>query len=362
MEKNHQLSEKNLFSPAALYFSGYPMRAYLFSVFFLAFIHYFLKLDSESATWSEVCKTTLLLCIVINYRIEVVPLLVIYPFLLSLKKCKLNWIIKAISLLLSSLILISTVNKLGYQANSKAHNTIMVIGPLSEFLSDETRSKEQYEEDILDIDKVLDVNFLKENHSYTLAQGERPDSEYTDEEYGDYLKAVINILTRNPDIYIKCKVKGAMDSLGLSSYSWLGFAFPENVMPTEVADNFDNIDIENHNIFTRILSGQYKVGAIKMYYIWYSFWIPCLLMLCIVIWGGKRKNSLRIASGIMLVHLVLTIFFAPSRYQMYYFAEYFVGWYLVIRVLDINAVGAAKNLYLRGKHFLRKYKALGTSD
>jgi len=317
-------------SPACLYYTMYPMRAYLFAVFFLAFIHYYLKLCKERYNENKYLYVlTFLLCMVINYRTEAKFLLVLYPFLIF-RHFNRKMVIRAELIAVCSVLLASGLNTLGFQRNNKAHASIMVIAPISLFLTDSSRDKTDFEQDILNIDKVLDVEKLIEKANYALADGERSDHVYSDEDLVQYYKSAMRIIVKNPDIYLKAKLKCAMDSLGMRKHSNLGYKLPEEVKPEAIAPYFADADRETHDLFARIIAGQYKLGNVKMFYIFYAFWIPCALLVLLFFVGLKKDRFLAAASAIIGMHLILTVLTAPTRFQMYYYAQYLVGWYLFI--------------------------------
>jgi len=319
-----------ILSPATLYYTMYPMRAYLFSVFFLAFIHYYIKVCQHRYTEKKyLYLLTFLMCIVINYRTEAKFLLVLYPFLLC-RHFNRKMIIRAELIAVCSVFIASGLNTLGFQRNNKAHNSLMVVAPISLFLTDDSRDKTGYEQDIINIDKVLNVEMMIEKAGYALADGERSDREYTDEDLTKYYKSALKIIAKNPDLYFKSKIKSAMDSLGMSKYSSLGYKLPEEVKPEAVAPYFADADRETHDLFAKIIAGQYKFGKVKMYHIFYALWLPCILLLAVFLTGLKKQRSLAVASAVIGIHLILTIFTAPTRYQMYYYAQYLAGWYLAI--------------------------------
>lgn len=162
------------FSPCVVYFALYPMRAYLFGVFFLAFTHYYIKYqDSNDVRQAKWYLLTFLACLIINLRTESKFLLFIYPLLLFLKKCKLKMILRLEIMILCSIIFVSGLNSLGYQACNKAHKYIMFSGPLSLFLTDNKIDKTDWEQDIQNIDKVLNVAELEKNGIFSPSGGER---------------------------------------------------------------------------------------------------------------------------------------------------------------------------------------------
>ena len=121
-----------------------------------------------------------------------------------------------------------------------------------------------------------------------------------------------------------------MDSLGLRKSYSIKWRLPEEIKPQEIAVYFNDVDKETHDLFGQIVAGQYNYGSLSAYQIFYAFWLPCIMLFVIFAMGMKKELPLMFASGVVIIQLLLTIFTAPGRYQMYYYIEYLAGWYLVI--------------------------------
>lgn len=346
-----------LFSPATLYFANYPLRAYLFAVFFLAFIHYFIKYrNQKNIKLSSFWFITFLLCIIINFRIEALALIFIYPFLF-IKKIPCKQIIYSTIVLIFSVFSFSMINKLGYQGAYRSHNSLSLVAPIGLYLKDESRYNPAFENDIKAIDKVYDTALLKKYADTNYIGGARLDQEYTEKDYKKYLLSATKIIIHNPDLFFYQKFIEATHSLGLSSIAFvsksldieecskIGVIFPENFNQyfAKSEPYFRDFNIDSHNMFTKILGGQFYILNVHAYSIFYAFWIPILVLLAIAIYGIIKKNMILLtADGIIILHFILTFLTAPTRFQMYYFPEYLVGWYLFIYVICYYNIGKRK--------------------
>lgn len=67
-----------------------------------------------------------------------------------------------------------------------------------------------------------------------------------------------------------------------------------------------------------------------MYYVFYAFWIPGILVILILLANIKSDRVLCKACGIVALQLVLTIATEPTSFQIYFFVEYLAGWYLTM--------------------------------
>ena len=334
-----------IFSPAALYMANYPLRAYLFSCFFLAFLHYYMKFkNKENIKIGSIYFLTFLVCIIVNFRIEAMFLILLFPFLIY-KMVPKKHVLYATSIVLVSLVLFSGINKLGFQGARRSHNSISLIGPLSLYLADESQNHEKFENDIKKIDKVFDVEDLKENAATDYNGGSREDDEYSKQDYHNFLISSMNILIHNPKYVFKAKLTEGAKALGINSLSFvnkllktsefskIGFYFPDKFeSPVKKSQKyFSDFNSKRHNYFAHILAGQFKILNVKAYDIFYAFWIPCLAIFIVLIVSLKRKDYvLFTACSIITIHFILTIFTSPIGAQIYYFPEYLIGYYLFI--------------------------------
>ena len=276
-----------IFSPASLYFALYPMRAFLFAVFFLAFIHYYLKFCIRPNN-KRLFQLTLILCIIINYRTEAKFLLFVYPFLL-IKRYKLRKIVQMEIIAISSIVLVSAINALGYQRCNMSHKYLMLAAPLSMFLANEDRDKTGLEQDLQNIDKVYDISYMREHAHYSLSGKERLDTTYTRKDLDLFLKSSLKIIASNFDLYLKSKILCAMDSLGLRKSYSIRWKLPEDIKPKDIAVYFKDVDKNTHDLFGQIVAGQYNYGSFSAYQIFYAFWLPCLMLIAVFAVGIKKE-------------------------------------------------------------------------
>lgn len=334
-----------VFSPASLYYVLYPLRIYLFSVLVVSFLHYLLKMpEGKDIRKADLIGMTIVTCILINTRIEIMFLILLYPLLL-LKSCKKKIICYIELIVICSVLAGSMLNNLGYQACTKSHNSLMLCGPLCVFLSDDSIDKTEYKEDIANIDKVLDVERMIERGDYRYGLGERLDT-YSNEEYTKYLISATRIMLKNPHIYIKAKFLTALDGLGLSkNMGNIEYAFPVEVKPERIQKYFQNINIDRHDKFACIIGGDFSINKLNMYYLFYAFWLPTILVIITLLFNIKSNKVLCTACVVLTLQFLLTAATEPSSDRMYFFVEYLAGWYLVIwSFADKRAKTSARHL------------------
>lgn len=319
-----------VFSPASLYFALYPLRIYLFSVLMIAFLHDMFKIpDDKRNRVRDLTAMTFLVCVLTNTRIEIKFLIVLFPVLL-LKYYRRKAILCAELVVICSVFAGSMLNTLGNQACSRAHNMLMMCGPLSLFLADDTIDRTRYEEDIANIDKVFDVERLRSNSKYNYCSGERVDG-YSEEEYKKCLLSMADIFVHHPEIYVRSKLLCALDGLGLSkNMSGIRYSFPAEIKPNDVEKYFRDVNVKRHDQFAGMIAGDFSINGIPMYYVFYAFWIPCIAVILTMLLNIRSDRVLCRACGIVTLQLVLTIATEPTSYQIYFFVEYLAGWYLVL--------------------------------
>ena len=322
-------------SPACLYFVAYPVRAWMFSVFFLAFLYKLYQIiEKKKVNINDIIKLTVWGCLIINYRTEIKFLMLLYPIILYLATYKKG--IKKSSIIIAEIILIISVavigcwNYLGNQATKKTHSSLFLIAPLGIMLNDTNMDMRRYEEELEAIGKVFKLDVVKESNGRDTA-GEIDETEFTEEEYNNFLKSIIKIHMENPKYYIKSKWNNLLDSLGMTEYTKMGYEFPEKIMPNNIAKYFHRWNVGLQRNVAHILAGQFSINGFKIYYITFAFWLPTLIITILFFYNIKKQSvGLGVVFFIILCQLFVTAFFAPVHYQMYYFPIYLTGWFFSI--------------------------------
>lgn len=332
-----------IFSPCGLYFALYPMRAYLTAVFFVAFIYKYWKLQyQETPAVSEWIQLALLGAIVINFRIEMMVVLVFFPLLMwkkaySDKVKRWIWIVMLTLLMCMSVGMVSGWKKLGNQGNSVTHNLLSFTAPLSEIL---VWHFDEFEiEDMVLLDRYFDLNKMIEEHSnpeniISYANYERlthPGDVVDSREYCEVKKIIGKILLSHPEVYLKNKSILAARTFGIIESGANRYQFPEEIKPQEVAGMFHQLNPELSEWIKDKLAGDFCFAGIFMFKILYAMWVPELLLLFDLIHDLMKKNTSNIILKIMILTIFGAVFLtAMHQYTMYYFTPFLGAWITVI--------------------------------
>lgn len=75
-------------------------------------------------------------------------------------------------------------------------------------------------------------------------------------------------------------------------------------------------------------------GHIDTFYVFYVFWLPCILLLPVttVIYLFKKYWIESMVCLAICVQLMMVIIMAPGRYRMYYLPFYFIGRFETLRL------------------------------
>ena len=343
-------------TPPVLCFLLCPIRVWLYSVFLIALVenlYVLMKLEGQSKTEQKrlLCVITILCALVANYRSEgmifiiVCPLVIILFSELSLSKFK-TVLVQLIFLVVVTIAL-KGLNTLGNGQTLRQHSGLPFVTTLSMVISNEEKYSRLDQEDIKNIDAVFDVEVLKEHPSMSApfdgTRAERTFPEPTKEQMSAYMKSAIKIILDNIPVFFECKWEAAKWSMGVYPYCrTVGTIWTqENIdlwnantdLPGNVADDFrryENSTIREY--ISKIIVSSFHIYSIDSFYIFYAFWLPCLLSPIMVAVNILRKDwKEAFMCAVFSLQLIVVILMAPGRFQMYYLPFYLVGWFEFIR-------------------------------
>lgn len=334
-----------IFSPCGLYFALYPMRAYLTALFLVYFIYQYRIIRSKNAVdKKEWIKFVVTGCLIVNFRIEMMILIVMIPFLMWEKgrmRDKKYW--RRIGLCVLSLCIsvgcVSCWNRLGNQANSVSHNLLSFTSPLGEIFA---RHYEEIDaDDLVVLDKFFDISKMKEEHlnpdnvlkynGYERLNYPGANYAYTVGEYRQAEKIIAKLFLKYPGIYLENKVLLAKRTFGLDGKGDNKYQFPEEIKPERVAHLFTQIDPELSDWVKNKLAGSFQIGQVRMFPVFYAMWIPFILLLIDLVYSLYRKNTELLALMIVVAMMFLAVFMtAMHPYTMYYFAPYMAAWFVLL--------------------------------
>ena len=340
----------------ALCFVTCPIRIWLYSIFLILLIeNLFLikKEKDENIFWNKAIIVSVLLSVVVNYRSEGLLFALISPLVILLSRTAKKYKIKALILLISSLVVVTVflrvLVKLGNGNTLNQHSGLKYVTVLSTILSDPEKYKKIAPEDIENIDKVYDIETMLDNASmsspFNGTIAERSFPEPTAEEMKAFKKSVYNIILKNIPTYLECRWEAAKWSLGVYPYyPTVGFIWNQETidewsrhtdLPGDISGEFRRYD---NNSFREYISEKlvfsFNIKGVMSFYIFYAFWLPCILIPLMFIINLIKRDYFE--SGMcfaLFLQLVMVVLMAPGRYQMYYLPFYFLGWIMLLRTI-----------------------------
>lgn len=324
-----------LFTPACIYFALYPMRAWMFAVAFAVLCYKCYEVEKfKDGQESNKDKIMMLLSLIliINCRSESKILIIVVPFLMCIwgivnKRGVKKEVIRILSIMLCTVVVFSVWNKIGNQATKKTHSILFLIQPMGNLIQDPTIDLTSNQKELDAISKIINLEIVNPHDT----QGEIDESLFTQEQYKAGVYALIKMNLKFPGNYLSIKWKNMLDSIGLTEFRNINYEFPQNVLPQNIRSILYCKTPKVHNMIGKFLAGDVYVCGIPIYYIFYSFWIPCLFGVVIWVYGIVRKKwEYIIPFTLLLAEMAVVILFSPVHYTMYYFYMYLAGWILII--------------------------------
>lgn len=325
------------FSPPSLYYIYQPMRTCLFSILILFFLHKFIKVW-DNYKKNDLLFLTILISIIICIRTEIKFMLLIYPLLLVILFVKHKIfskiiLFKNVCIMFSILILYGIIGKIGGAGSSPIIQSLAT--PIYTILTDEKVDIEKLYKEVNDIDKIIPINQLLEKSTMGVSFAEVK-TDYTEEEYQDFLESSLSLILRYPEDFVKCRLYALAVSLGLSKEHFY-IQTVDNVKnwnPSQEPVELRALNSNMQSIVSNIIGGQFSIKDIHAYHILWAFWIPCIVSVFIFIGGLiNRRFEIVLGATILLFQLIITTFLAPCHYTMYYFPNYIGGWGLFIEYM-----------------------------
>lgn len=347
-----------LLPPVIMYqYSGFRMGMYIFyEILVLSFI-ICISYRGRSVSLQMLTVIALAAAVISTWRSEgflyapVVALIIAIQSrdVLSLKKK-----LYAILLMLAGISVISSFQKV--KTGNSDYSVVAILRPLSEVV----RAADPYEDgELLEtLNKVVGTEVILDNPGVDgenlLWKYDLPIYEYTDEEYGEFMKAFMELCIRHPKAVAKERIKVFIDTSAIH-----GRTNPTNVTgayylfdPDEQNDNQREF-ISWKAPLNRPLSESLRqrlilwLGCLKedfseriAYRLVWGIIIP--IGVIVVLWIYmfiKRKWKMFIAMSAVALRLPVLFLTAPATWTMYYLSFYLIG-YLAL-VLTIAAAAAA---------------------
>lgn len=338
-----------IFSAVAMIYTYNPMRMWVLTVTFLAFLaeFYFAWTENKFPRAQQI-YVCFLLCVIVCIRTETKYMLIWAPILLVLlfAHCKQihAWkkivmkieMVAILSILMVSLIF-GNLGGTAYRYNSLS--VVSFVCPLSVILVSDDANLSGLEEEIAAINAVFPVRDLIDNPSATnFWNGKHWIDNYEDAsktEIRAFEKAALIIIAKNLDIFLKARYQmfiACMPQGGIYAASDIDAikSWCENNHNTS-SDLYKDFDFGNSLRMTgaSLLSGiSYIPFTIRR--IQYSFIIPIVLLFFTLVFAIVKKKTeivlILITAGIEFILMFLLI---PNAANMYFVPYYILGWVML---------------------------------
>jgi len=334
----------------SIYFVLFPLRVWLFSVFFMWFLFELMLLIEKAQGKSKItnamiAKCTAILALVCGYRTEIKFLMLLYPIILyfllkasnGIHCCK-----KAFCSFLAITLFVVALNSLQnlYGGRvSKVHRVDPIITTLSMIVSQEDIAQE----DLDIIDKVFNIEDLVEYADMVrpLQYKASAKSDYSTEDFNQFIKTATKLIAQHPKWYAKTRVITALYSTGYWEF-YLNLPASEEYM-IQMLNRFD-LDIENLEYFRGENPLRYSIGSflngeihsMNLYKLAWALWLPILIMgftfSAVLLGNGKESIKYIVSVFICGIEAILVTLFEPGGFQMYYFPLYLCGWFILFLI------------------------------
>lgn len=342
-------------SPPALCFVLCPIRVWLYSVFSITLIenlYVLTKCVDEKKKVYLIKKAAVLCALVINYRSEGLLFLFVCMVIILIgekhKSLRIKSVFWQLVFVCTLTLGLRGLTVLGNGNTLRQHSGITLVTTLSMILSDNEKYTKIDQQDIDNIDVVFEVEVLREHPSMAIpfdgTRAERSFPEPTEAQMDAYMRSAIKIIANNMPTFLACKWEAAKWSMGVYPY----YRSVGTIWTQEILDEWnENTDLpgdmtndfrkyaDNHirEKVSNIIVSAFSICSIDSFYIFYAFWIPCLLLPIVsVVYLIKRDWIEAIICLCLCLQLLMVIIMAPGRYQMYYLPFYFLGWFETFRL------------------------------
>lgn len=338
--------------PAILINNLYVLRLQLYTYFLLllSVTLIFDYLEKKQIGKEKLLLLYLLSAILILWRSEGLIFIFAIPVLMAITYKNLRKVY-----VIGLMIIINICTYIGYSkivpSNDK-YGMVIFINPLSIMLQEDLQG-ENIQEDLEKIDKVFNLELIKENPNYNDIESywKYNDTLFQEDyqEYkGEFYKAYADIIINNPISFINARLKTFLATNGMDSeYREIGnftdYYSREN--PTNASielflSKFEimnpiNKEVKNEAEMFLLGSGKYANTVIRP-----IFWnvVPVMIgiVLIMIISLIKKKYIFTLLSLTLLAKSAVVFLTAPASYFMYYLPEYICGIILILLYVFIN--------------------------
>ena len=321
-----------------LYILRLPIYSYIILLFFAILL--FDSKEKKNLRGWKIIVLYILSSFIVLWRSEGIIFLLFIPILMALTYKELRKPIKMIAICVVLVGTYVTFNKIFESNQDKNYSLLIYANPLSNMLQEELEVKQ---EELEAIDKVMNIEVLKDNPSYS----ETPSywsGNLIREDFELHLKEMqvsyIKIVLRNTISFLKTKFATFFASSGLDKETPQGtnqFLYHVNENPVnDFINEFQQIHTETKPLCKDLkvavesfLMGENLEKQTQNRFITIVFWnfIPMIMAIVVIgIVNIKNKQWLIVGICVSLLAKVGIVFLtAPASYFMYYLPEYITG-------------------------------------
>lgn len=362
--------------PAVLINNMYPLRLpmYAYAMLLLFTIIIFDYIDKRKMNLKKFIVLLVLMSLVILWRSEGLIYLVFLPIILYFAYKRSFNFKKVCAVFLLLIVIFVTYNKAlnmieVVPISSKRYSLTIYVNPLSMMLQQDLKGK-SLNRDLENIDKVLSIEDLKENPSYS----EIPAFWKTDcvredfaEHLDDFKLSYINLILNNPVEFLKARFKTFFAANGLDK-EYLGASYGaitqyyNNTIDKETFIYKDVIDLKymqpiNNDIRTKIVTSLVGIDLDDNVnqFVTSVFWnfIPIMIIIFVLMFTSlfKKRYVISLICLTTLGKIAIIFLTEPASYFMYYFPDYLLGFLLIIVSIGlyIKEKTECKNISLKQK-------------
>ena len=340
-----------LLPPIVLYqMSGYRMGVYVYFEILLVCMLICLSRASAAKSYKWIAVVAVLTALVSNWRNESIFYVFLTPLLFITAPCAIisnKKKILGIIIVLFSFLLIrneenSTLQAMGYGSNYEVTSTLL---PGVEAI----RAADSSDGKLLEvIGRVLKLDIIYKNPDLNGEELYWLDEKvvkagYSETEYHDYMKAIIELAIKHYDVVVKERVKNALSMMGV--YGKQGYV-STNIIDV-AAKLFDEEEIgpnkifQNENwLFNKPISAYVRKNVILLlgfsrsdgttyrpYFLFWNSLLPSLFMFftCCCLFVKKAWKEFMVYC-FALVKIPIICITAPSTFFFYMLSAYMLGW------------------------------------
>ncbi len=309
--------------PPVFSFVLLPLRFYLvtFGLLFVFFNLIHRKCLNKPLNWKNIILFSSILAIIINWRLELIILIIFIIPLMFFSIRKLISYEQIFILISLFLIVFSTINfmqnkKMGKQAKFE-YQLLAVFNPLSNLLQEDENIKIS-NKDLEGLNKVLDIEILKKYPSYKevpaywFAKNELLRKQPSSSDKREFYIAYINIILQNPKEFFKYRYKTfkfttvtgiAITTIPPSVHNKLSRLYSINV-PTNI-----QVWIKDNILF--IFLNVYS-------------WLCIFMSLLMLIWSIIKRDKFFVTCSLFVIVYIIGIFVTVPAVLFYYYYPVFL--------------------------------------